>query len=58
MDHEALSVGLKQMVEADSGPFEIAVGMRVSEDTKNPTMITVKGLGNINTPVSLQASLF
>ena len=56
MDREALSNGLKEMVDAESGPFEIAVGMRVSEDTKNPTTITVKGLGNIKTPVSLQAS--
>ena len=56
MDREALSNDLKEMVEAVSRLIEIAFGMRVSEDTKNPTMITVKGLGNIKTLVSLLVS--
>ena len=58
MDREGLSKGLKEMVDANTGPsYEIAIGMRVSEDINQPTMINIKDLGGIKTPVPLQVSM-
>lgn len=54
MEGEGLS---SEMVDSGCEYGPLAVGMTVSEATTNPTMITVKGLGNIKIPVSLQASL-
>ena len=54
MDRESLSKGLKAMVDSNAGPYDIAVGIRLSQDINHPTTITIKDLGEVRTPVSLE----